>query len=136
MAVVLAWMPAQTMMLNVLVRVRAMAVSAASPLYPPVLEPDREVQQQSCDEQEISHTTQTQARGDDACDQERRPQGRDAAVQRLAEGDQKGFSRHAGLTLRYPELHLLGLSLLFRKPGTTEYASNSSQLQSETIEFH
>jgi hypothetical protein len=81
-------------------------------LYPPELEPYRELQYQAGDEQEVGIDACAGCRGNDAGDDEKRPQSRQATVERLEKMHERGFHIGGGMTLWESQFHLLAFLFL------------------------
>jgi hypothetical protein len=80
--------------------------SAGPLLYPPVLEPDCELEQEAGDEEEVRQYACSSCRGDDASHDEKRPENGNATIERLANMHEHGFRVDGGMTLRESQFHL------------------------------
>jgi hypothetical protein len=86
--------------------------SAGPFLYPPVLKPYRALEQKSCNEEEVGQDACARRRGNHARYYEKRPQDRNATIERLADMHEHGFHIDGGMTLRESQFHLLAFLCL------------------------
>jgi len=76
--------------------------------YPPLLEPDRQLEQKPGHEQEVGYGARTSGRGGQAGQDKKRSQMGNAAVERMAKMHEKGIRAVGdGMTFGESQFHLL-----------------------------